>query len=340
MRDPAISLGLRRFFQSKLDQLKLPPWISGGLRLKETWLGSATPRILDVRPLPSGGFRARCRVSYGGAAGAGDLRASVATRLDLTQTGGWAVLERALQAVAGSDAAGKTGEATPGGCGSTGATAPPPSAPPPPVGGRLGGGGLGGLLRGRPLRRLAADGARRLAGGVVDQVGALELELRLRLARLDGILVVWIAPPPSRLIWYGFEPETIVKLECRPIVDGGPVASRAVASRIAELARRRLTDLLRAHFVLPNVMNVVLPGLLGCPALGLARGPPPAALSPRRPIGAHAPREGSGTDDDTEPETPRLAPRARLARARSDGLSRQSLSPGSGGSPGRRHDHG
>lgn len=86
--------------------------------------------------------------------------------------------------------------------------------------------------------------------------------------------MVWIGPPPTNRLWYGFEPLPALDLVCTPLVDGLPLKNKLVASRIAHFFRRRLTHLIFSNFVLPNCEGINLPGLIGDPADALLKAPP------------------------------------------------------------------
>lgn len=104
------------------------------------------------------------------------------------------------------------------------------------------------------------------------------------LDHLEGNLVIWVPPPPTERLWYGFEPSPVLELNCTPLVDGLPLKNKLVSRRISSFFRRRLTHLIFSNFVLPNCEGIRLPGLIPDPSDELRRAPPRES-SPAAPLG-------------------------------------------------------
>jgi len=312
MRSERIESGLGNFFQKQLDKVPLPPYV-GGLNLVTFKIGSSSPVFSNVELLASGGMKMRMRVLY-----RGEMRLAIQTKLDLRETGAWMTFNRFLNAIQGNhpdaeqEGLSTVAEDRPGVAPDAHDGQPNPGPQQHAVLRLLG--RLGNVLQGRPIRRLAANQARRIGNMISSNIGKLPLQLSACLEHLEGNLVVWIGPPPTNRLWYGFEPLPALDLVCTPLVDGLPLKNKLVASRIAHFFRRRLTHLIFSNFVLPNCEGINLPGLIGDPADALLKAPPVFSGSPTivdrrgRDRATGAGRGGDSSSEDSDDDLPAITP--------------------------------
>jgi len=300
MRSERIETGLIRFFQRQLLRVPLPPYV-GTLQLVHLKVGTVCPVFSNCEVLPSGGLKLRTRVRY-----KGDMQLAIETKLDLRETGAWSTFDRVLRVLHGQRV-GPDGQLDlamgPVAEGEEMSHGPEPepepaAAPSHHAVARLLG-KVTSVLQGRPIRRIAANQARRIGNMLTTNIGKLPLSLSATLDRLEGDLVVWIPPPPTRRLWYGFEPSAQLELGCVPLVDGLPLKNRLVSRRIAAFFRKRLTHLIFANFVLPNCEGVDLPGLIPDPSDDLRTAAPAAPRTPPRPAAGAARERGGGRSRGT-----------------------------------------
>lgn len=130
------------------------------------------------------------------------------------------------------------------------------------------------------LPRIAARGARKVAGNVASKILKIQLQLSVELESLEGTLRLWIPPPPSDRLWFGFTSTPSIKLVALPLIDGQPIKNGVLARRISGFFEQRLERLIVMSLVLPACEGANLPGLTGVfdmverPTVAV---PPPAA---------------------------------------------------------------
>ncbi|VFQ86556.1 unnamed protein product [Cuscuta campestris] len=93
---------------------------------------------------------------------------------------------------------------------------------------------------------------------IAKQVSQVPLTLGIRVASLRGLMRIFIRPPPSDQIWFGFTSMPDLDFQLEPFVGEHRIAS----GRLALFLISRLKAAIRETLVLPNCESVCLPWML------------------------------------------------------------------------------
>ncbi|CAG9465673.1 unnamed protein product [Pedinophyceae sp. YPF-701] len=346
MRNPTVEAGLLDRIQTRLERVPLPPYM-GPLKLVALKLGARAPVVRGAQWAGGVAVPKERRGSGAGAAAVGlypavdaevfyegEFELTIETSFDLAETSAWGQLEKVLEALEGQGGGKRGGsqkvevKVEPEGT-ATGEveaeaaaieaemeaearaegraeTLPPGSAPVR--------GALLALLP-KPLRQVAVKGVRRVTGAISSHVGKLALQLHVRLLSLEGRVRIWLPPPPSDRIWYGFHAAPRLRLEARPRINSQPVRQRMLASRIGGVFERRLAQIINNALVLPNCEGITIVGLLGLSEeCVIAPGSPP--FPPEDDVPATEPARAASS---SQPGTPPLSGQVGLGLPGADG---------------------
>lgn len=103
------------------------------------------------------------------------------------------------------------------------------------------------------LQKIAAKS--RLIAKAAEKVSSYPLILSVEVKRLDGYLVVNMAPPPSDAFWYGFTQNPRLELVAKP-----KLGQREVTlSYVTDWIEKKLCELVEKKLVLPNMEDLVIP---------------------------------------------------------------------------------
>eukprot|EP00803_Ostreobium_quekettii_P007298 evm.model.scf_3755.1 EVM.evm.TU.scf_3755.1 scf_3755:1221-5578(+) len=278
--------------QKKLSELRRPNYVNS-LSLVDLELGTNFPVFRNVRALPSPSSviwpQLLVDVYY-----EGGLELTIETTVDPRDMAAWNTLDKAITTIGGQ---GGRQEAQPFGSAGPG-KAPSDQC----LGSKLPQGsdealqdvglqdssrcdgdsqngannsgigeGAGGNGQERPRRRpggfqafrkIAAAKAKQFASRMAESISKVPIRTCIHVAKLDGTMVLWVAPPPSNALWVSFVGQPKLELRAKPGMMNRVIKNAVIVGRISSWLEHRLLISFRKTFVFPNCHDLKFPGFL------------------------------------------------------------------------------
>ncbi|GMH39159.1 hypothetical protein BSKO_07057 [Bryopsis sp. KO-2023] len=265
-RNPLFEQKFKEKLQKKLNGLRRPSFVNP-LTLVSIEVGANFPVIHNVRSLPSPTKviwpQILLDLSY-----SGGLELIIETTVDINETWAWSALDKAINIVGGQN---QTME-NEGDCNEmssefVGELSTSPEQSLNMEGGSSAAPGtsraarkLRGIL---PLRQAFAGKAKKLAEKMAEQISKIPLRLNLKISKVEGQLLVWVAPPPSDRLWLSFVGMPKLELEAKPILANRVMKYSAQLGRVSSWLEKKLQTSFFRSLVFPNCTDMRFPLLLG-----------------------------------------------------------------------------
>ena len=104
--------------------------------------------------------------------------------------------------------------------------------------------------------------AKQFAARMAESISKVPIRTRIRVSKLEGTMIVWVAPPPSRSLWVSFLGQPKLELRAQPVMMNRVIKNAVAVGRVSGWLERRLQLSFRKNFVFPNCHDLKFPGLL------------------------------------------------------------------------------
>lgn len=102
------------------------------------------------------------------------------------------------------------------------------------------------------LKKAAAREAAKMVASLSDTLRATPLRFTLTLKKCQGVVRLWIPPPPGDRLWWGLMKEPDVDLEIIPEVGDTAISSEGVASRVSQFLRNLFVEEMHNQLLIPH----------------------------------------------------------------------------------------
>ena len=113
------------------------------------------------------------------------------------------------------------------------------------------------------VRKFAATKAKQLAERMADSISKIPLRLSVKVLKLEGTMLLWISPPPSKRLWLSFLQEPNVEITAKPILANRVMNYSAAIGRVSSWLQRKMKQSFFSNLVFPNCTDMSFPCLLG-----------------------------------------------------------------------------
>ena len=267
VRNPHFEEIFRKQIIRRLGGLRRPDYLTP-LKLCTLDMGANFPQIRSLRSLPPKGS-AICPELLVDVSYAGGLEMTVETFLDLREGTAWGRLDRALSHwqkhptesrmqddradVLSDMGADMSEDISDAGI----VTGDVDSRDPPNEARRE------RQVGGFSVRKFAATKAKQLAERMADSISKIPLRLSVKVVKLEGTMLLWIAPPPSKRLWLSFLQEPNVEITAKPILANRVMNYSAAIGRVSSWLQRKMKQSFFSNLVFPNCTDMSFPCLLG-----------------------------------------------------------------------------
>ena len=102
------------------------------------------------------------------------------------------------------------------------------------------------------FKKVAAREAAKVVASLSDVVSATPLRFTLTLHKCQGVLRLWIPPPPGDRLWWGLIGKPDVELEIIPELGDAAISHEGIAARVSQFLRKLFVDEMHSQLLLPN----------------------------------------------------------------------------------------
>jgi hypothetical protein len=102
------------------------------------------------------------------------------------------------------------------------------------------------------LKKAAAREAARVVTSLSDTLSATPLRFTLTLKKCQGVMRLWIPPPPGDRLWWGLIKEPDIDLEIIPELGAAAISHEGIASRVSQFLRNLFVADMHSQLLLPN----------------------------------------------------------------------------------------
>lgn len=102
------------------------------------------------------------------------------------------------------------------------------------------------------FKKVAAREAAKVVASLSDVVSATPLRFTLTLHKCQGVLRLWIPPPPGDRLWWGLISKPDVELEIIPELGDAAISHEGIAARVSQFLRKLFVDEMHSQLLLPN----------------------------------------------------------------------------------------
>jgi len=155
------------------------------------------------------------------------------------------------------------------------------------------------------IRSMAAREAAKVVASLSDTLSATPLRFKLTLKKCQGVMRIWIPPPPGDRLWWGLIKEPDIELDIIPELGEAGISHEGIASKVSQFLRNLFVADLHSQLLLPNCVAEPWKELrpyIDAPELTLEQ-----ALG-----NADRSDEEDGDEDDEDARQTRLAPTLSL----------------------------
>lgn len=258
-RSPDFESKFRASILKKLSGLKRPDYVTP-LTIESFDMGSNFPQIRSIRSLPPQDA-VICPELLVDIAYSGGLEMTVETSVDLREGAAWGTLDRALTQLHGQrpmsepsqtaldDSSSDTQDEMEDALGEAESSVLNSESDK--------------LQGGFSMRRFAAMKAKQFAERTAEFISNIPLRLSVKVVKLEGTLLLWIAPPPSKRLWISFLQSPSLEITAKPILGNRVMKYSAWMSRVSVWLQRKIKASFFNNLVFPNCTDLSFPGLLG-----------------------------------------------------------------------------
>ena len=102
------------------------------------------------------------------------------------------------------------------------------------------------------LKKAAAREAAKVVASLSDTLSATPLRFTLTLKKCQGVMRLWIPPPPGDRLWWGLIKEPDIDLEIIPELGAAAISHEGIASRVSQFLRNLFVADMHSQLLLPN----------------------------------------------------------------------------------------
>ena len=102
------------------------------------------------------------------------------------------------------------------------------------------------------LKKAAAREAAKVVASLSDTLSATPLRFTLTLKKCQGVMRLWIPPPPGDRLWWGLIKEPDIDLEIIPELGAAAISHEGIASRVSQFLRNIFVADMHSQLLLPN----------------------------------------------------------------------------------------
>lgn len=102
------------------------------------------------------------------------------------------------------------------------------------------------------IRSLAAREAAKVVASLSDTLSATPLRFKLTLKKCQGVMRIWIPPPPGDRLWWGLIKEPDIELDIIPELGEAGISHEGIASKVSQFLRNLFVADLHSQLLLPN----------------------------------------------------------------------------------------
>lgn len=102
------------------------------------------------------------------------------------------------------------------------------------------------------IRSMAAREAAKVVASLSDTLSATPLRFKLTLKKCQGVMRIWIPPPPGDRLWWGLIKEPDIELDIIPELGEAGISHEGIASKVSQFLRNLFVADLHSQLLLPN----------------------------------------------------------------------------------------
>ena len=102
------------------------------------------------------------------------------------------------------------------------------------------------------LKNMAAREAVKVMAQLSDTLSATPLRFTLNLKKCQGIVRLWIPPPPGDRLWWGLIAEPKIELDIVPVIGESGISHEGIGARVSRFLRDLFIADIHAQLLLPN----------------------------------------------------------------------------------------
>ena len=108
------------------------------------------------------------------------------------------------------------------------------------------------------FKSLAKKNASKLIGAVARKLVGVPISMTVKIKKLNGVVRVWIPPPPGDRLWFGFVGDPELDMEATPSFGQIGIKWHGLAKKVSEMITKNLKREIHAALVLPNGGNLIM----------------------------------------------------------------------------------
>eukprot|EP00892_Ulva_mutabilis_P006599 jgi/Ulvmu1/4310/UM002_0031.1 len=116
-------------------------------------------------------------------------------------------------------------------------------------------GGLA-MLGYRSIKNIMTGGVKRVMDSIAETVSGTNVTLEVSITELDGPVMIWMAPPPSNILWLSFLEPPKLKVSAKPLNVNAMVHYTAMAVKLTSWLERKIKQALQKNMVFPACTDI------------------------------------------------------------------------------------